>query len=48
MLAIAPREGFEDAVMGFVLVDQAAEPGGATQRFIGTNWLIRPSFPVSC
>lgn len=37
MLAIAPREGFEDAVLGFELVsgDQVA-----------TNWPVRLSFPV--
>ena len=44
MLAIAPRESFEDVVMGFVLVDQQPGPGGKTQRFIGTNWPIRVSF----
>jgi hypothetical protein len=37
MMAIAPREGFEDLVMGFELV-------GADH--IGTNWPVRLSFPV--
>jgi hypothetical protein len=46
LLAIAPRDAYQDAVLGFVIVDEAAEAGGATQRFIGTNWIIRPSFPV--
>ena len=44
MLAIAPRDSFEDAVMGFVLVNQQPGPGGKPQRFIGTNWPIRVSF----
>jgi len=46
LLALAPRDAFEDAVMGFVFLDETAEPGGATRRFPGTNWWIRPSFPV--
>ncbi|MGA2034898.1 MAG: hypothetical protein ABSG68_21830 [Thermoguttaceae bacterium] len=44
MLAIAPREGFEDAVLGFVIVDETAAADGKSQRFIGTNWPIRVSF----
>ena len=39
MLAVAPREGFEDAVAGFVLVD--ADAGGRPQGTIGTNWIFR-------
>ena len=46
LLALAPRDAFEDAVLGFVILDEAAEPGGAAKRYMGTNWLIRPSFPV--
>jgi hypothetical protein len=38
MLAVAPREGFEDLVAGFVLVD--AE-GDRPQGSIGTNWIVR-------
>jgi hypothetical protein len=41
MLAIASRESFEDAVLGFMLVEQV---GG--EKFTRTNWPIRPSFPV--
>lgn len=46
MLAIAPRGRFEDAVLGFVLVDEIAGSGGRLEKHIGTNWPIRPSFPV--
>jgi len=37
LLAVGPREGFEDCVMAFELIS------GDT---IGTNWPVRPSFPV--
>jgi len=37
LLAVAPREGFEDVVAGFELVGEER---------IGTNWPVRPSFPV--
>jgi hypothetical protein len=46
MLAIAPRKGFEDAVLGFVLLDEVTGDDGKTERFIGTNWITRQSFPV--
>lgn len=46
MLVIAPREGFEDAVLGFVLVGEETRPEGKTQRYIGTDWMARQSFPV--
>jgi len=47
MFAIAPREGFEDAVLGFVLIGEE-EPveGGDKQKYVGTNWPVRQSFPV--
>ncbi len=38
LLALAPRDAFEDAVLGFVIQDDAGVPG--------TNWIIRASFPV--
>ncbi len=41
MLAIAPREEFEDAVLGFPLLVEAQ--GETVQN---TNWPRRPSFPV--
>jgi hypothetical protein len=46
LLAVAPREAFEDAVLGFVLIDEAVGPDGQRRPFIGSNWPIRPSFPV--
>jgi hypothetical protein len=46
LLALAPRDAFEDAVLGFVILDEAAEGGGPAKRYVGTNWFIRPSFPV--
>jgi hypothetical protein len=45
LVAIAPRENFEDAVLGFVLVDQRRDAAGKTGPFVGTNWYVR-SFPV--
>ena len=46
LLAIAPREGFEDAVLGFVIVDEVTSPSGKKEKHLGTNWPIRSSFPV--
>jgi hypothetical protein len=46
MLAIAPREGFEDAVLGFVLLGEEEGPDGKTERYIGTDWMTKESFPV--
>jgi von Willebrand factor type A domain/Aerotolerance regulator N-terminal len=37
LVAVAPREGFEDVVIGFDLVGEER---------VGTNWPVRPSFPV--
>ena len=45
MLAIAPREGFEDLVMGFCLVEEAAGDGKREPQF-RTDWPFRASFPV--
>ena len=39
---IAPREGFEDLILGFDLVGQD-EDG---ERYANTNWPLRPSFPT--
>jgi len=41
LVAVAPREGFEDMVMGFALIEQV---DGKTYR--RTNWPFLPSFPV--
>jgi hypothetical protein len=46
LLATAPRDAFEDAVLGFVILDEDSDSGGAKKRYMGTNWIIRPSFPV--
>ena len=56
MLAIAPREGFEDVVQGFMLVEQVGKDNvqgsllveNATEAgvYARTNWPIRPSFPI--
>ena len=46
LLAVAPREAFEDAVLGFVFIDEIVGKDGQRQSFIGSNWPIRPSFPV--
>ncbi|HZZ71358.1 MAG TPA: BatA and WFA domain-containing protein [Pirellulales bacterium] len=42
LLAIVPREGFEDAVLGFELMGTDA----AGAKFANTNWTIKLSFPV--
>ncbi|MBN2022911.1 MAG: BatA and WFA domain-containing protein [Pirellulales bacterium] len=41
MLVVAPRQGFEDMVQGFLLVEDVDD-----QTYIRTTWPIRPSFPV--
>ncbi len=46
LLAIAPRAGYEDAVLAVPLVDEIQGPDGKPQRVVGTNWPIRSSFPV--
>jgi hypothetical protein len=43
LLVVAPREGFEDAVLGFPLIYEKEDDGG---RYFGTSWSFRPSFPV--
>jgi hypothetical protein len=45
MFAVAPRDRFEDAALGFVFVDQQVKEG-KVEHYIGTNWPIRPSFPM--
>jgi hypothetical protein len=47
LLALAGRDAFEDAVLAFSIVDEAADPaGGLAKRYWATNWIIRPSFPA--
>jgi hypothetical protein len=42
--AIAPREAYQDAVLGFEIVGQAADGS----RTVNTNWPRRLSFPTFC
>jgi hypothetical protein len=42
LCAIAPRDGFEDCVLGFEIVGQS-ENG---ERYRNTNWFLRYSFPL--
>ena len=45
LLAIGPRDGWEDLVLGFPL--QSAGASDAAQRLAyETNWHLRPSFPI--
>lgn len=37
LFAIGPRDGYEDAVLGFTLVEEDK---------VGSNWVLKPSFPV--
>ncbi len=46
MMAITPRERFEDAVLGFVILDEVVGDDGQKSRLIGTDWMTRQSFPV--
>lgn len=44
LLAISPREGFEDAVLGAALYGLRQEDG--EERPYGSNWMFKASFPV--
>jgi hypothetical protein len=46
MMAIAPRDSFEDVVLGFTIIEEQAGPEGKTKKYYGTNWPTRQSFPV--
>ena len=46
MMAIAPRDSFEDVVLGFTIVEEQAGADGKTKKYYGTNWPTRQSFPV--
>jgi hypothetical protein len=45
LFAIAPRDGFEDCVMGFELYGTEMKEGKA-ERYANTDWPIRLSFPL--
>ena len=44
LLAIAPREGFEDLVLGMVLLEERAAPDGTLAVYRNTDWPWRVSF----
>ena len=44
LLAIAPREGFEDLVLGMVLVEERAAADGSRAVYRNTDWPWRVSF----
>ncbi|NQT15526.1 MAG: hypothetical protein HQ582_22400, partial [Planctomycetes bacterium] len=46
VLAVAPRDEFQDAVIGFVFIGEEVGEDGASETLYGTNWPIRASFPV--
>ncbi len=46
MMAIAPRDSFEDVVLGFTIIEEQAGAEGKTKKYYGTNWPTRQSFPV--
>ena len=46
MMAIAPRDSFEDVVLGFTIIEEQAAAEGKTKKYYGTNWPTRQSFPV--
>lgn len=46
MMAIAPRDGFEDLVMAFPFTDEITDEKGVKHLRAVTNWQGRSSFPV--
>jgi hypothetical protein len=46
MLAIAPREGFEDAVLGFPILESRPAATGPEETLFRTDWAFRGSFPI--
>jgi hypothetical protein len=44
--AVAPRQGFEDAVLGLVIVGRVAEGEHQGETYFGTTWPVKHSFPV--
>ena len=44
LLAVAPREGFEDLVLGMVLVEQRTAADGSRAVYRNTDWPWRASF----
>jgi hypothetical protein len=46
MLAIAPREAFEDAVIGFPILAEGTGAAGKSEVLYRTDWSFRGSFPI--
>jgi hypothetical protein len=46
LLGLAPREGFEDAVLGCAIVSTRKGPDGTPGVYVGTDWFKHPSFPI--
>jgi hypothetical protein len=46
LMAIAPRETFEDVVLGFSLMDAEKGKDGENKQFYATDWFSQQSFPV--
>jgi hypothetical protein len=44
LLALAAREGFEDAVLAFTLLEEQLGAAGKSDRYVNTDWPIRVSF----
>jgi uncharacterized protein YegL len=44
LMAIAPREGYEDAVLGFAII----ETNDKGEKLVNSDWFVRLSFPVFC
>jgi hypothetical protein len=44
LVAVAGREGFDDVVLGFKIVEEQTGPDGKTARFLNTDWPLRVSF----
>jgi hypothetical protein len=46
LMAVAPRDTFEDVVLGFSFFDEETGKDGKATKLWGTNWYSRQSFPV--
>ena len=46
MLVVAPREEYEDVVLGFSLEDEEIDGAGSVRRYPNTTWPARTSFPT--
>jgi hypothetical protein len=46
LMAIAPRDAYEDVVLGGAILDRQAVEGGKIRQAPATLWHTKPSFPV--